>query len=186
METDHYQTLGLSPSATAQQIKEAYRSLVRLHHPDANPDRREESEALMKDVLRAYATLSDPQKREIYDRDERIREIERVQNGGNVRVIHHPSTQTKSSEAPKSLIARVRLALGDSSETFAGKLGLSEPVLAEYERRDGVPQTPIQLRTFTNLVDMAATKLEAAGKSGEAADMRTALSRKKNNRSFFR
>jgi curved DNA-binding protein CbpA len=184
METDLYQTLGLSEDATAQQIKESYRSLVRLHHPDANPDNREESEALMKDVLRAYATLSDPEKRKRYDRDERIREVERIQQTSDVRVTHHPTNHGTTSSVPKSLIGRVRIVMGDSLEVFAQKLGLSEMALTDFEKRDAVPTSPIQLRTFTNQVEMAAKKLASVGKVEEANELKSLLTRKKNRNNY--
>jgi DnaJ-class molecular chaperone len=184
METDLYQTLGLSEDATAQQIKESYRILVRLHHPDANPETREASEAMMKDVLRAYATLSDPEKRKRYDRDERIREVERIQQSSDVRVIHHPTRHTTPSNVPQSLIGRVRIVMGDSLESFAQKLGLSEGTLTDFEKRDAVPTSPIQLRTFTNQVEMAATKLASAGKVEEANELKSLLIRKKNRNHY--
>ena len=183
---DFYQILGVAPAASAEQIKEAYRSLVRHHHPDANPDAREASETLMKAVLTAYATLSNPEKRAIYDRDAKLRAYERIESGKEaVKVTHHAPTYG-DSQNPTSLMGKTRVALGDSSEIFAGKLGLSEATLAELEARDAVPQSPIQLRTFTHLVEMAARQLETTNKLGEAADLRAMLNRKKANRNFFR
>lgn len=60
--TDHYQTLGLKPDATVDQIKKAYRSLAMKHHPDRGGD-----QAKFKDISVAYDTLSDPQKKAEYD-----------------------------------------------------------------------------------------------------------------------
>ncbi|RYG71459.1 hypothetical protein EON80_05215 [bacterium] len=140
----------------------------------------------MKDVLQAYATLSDPSKRTVYDRDERIREIERIQEKSEVRVYHHPAQTITPRETcgPQSLIGRVRAALGDDQDTFSKKLGLSEAVLCEYEKRDAVPQSPIQFRTFTNLVDIAARKLEGQGQSTEAQELKTLLTRQKARAHF--
>ena len=58
----HYQTLGVSPQADAQEIKKAYRRLAGKHHPDKGGD-----ETRFKQINEAYETLSDPKKREAYD-----------------------------------------------------------------------------------------------------------------------
>jgi molecular chaperone DnaJ len=64
---DPYHTLGVERGASAEEIKRAYRRLARRHHPDVNPgDVR--AEAQFKRISEAYEVLSDPSKRELFDR----------------------------------------------------------------------------------------------------------------------
>jgi hypothetical protein len=65
---DHYKTLGVNTSATAQDIKKAYRALAVKYHPDKNPDNAL-AEAQFKEIQEAYATLSNTRKREQYDEE---------------------------------------------------------------------------------------------------------------------
>jgi molecular chaperone DnaJ len=64
---DHYETLGVDRSASADEIKKAYRRLARKHHPDQNPD-DPKAESKFKEVSQAYDVLSDAEKRKAYDR----------------------------------------------------------------------------------------------------------------------
>ncbi len=63
---EYYEVLGIGRDAEAAEIKKAYRSLVMKYHPDRNPDDPEAAE-IMKDLNEAYAVLSDPKKRQLYD-----------------------------------------------------------------------------------------------------------------------
>lgn len=63
---DYYKTLGVSKTATADEIKKAYRKLARQHHPDLNPGNPEAGKLFQK-INEANEVLSDPEKRKKYD-----------------------------------------------------------------------------------------------------------------------
>ncbi len=64
---DYYEVLGVPRTASAKEIKSAYRKLAVNHHPDRNPDDKQ-AEERFKEAAEAYAVLSDPDKRSRYDR----------------------------------------------------------------------------------------------------------------------
>ena len=63
---DYYEVLGVGKSASADEIKRAYRRMAMKYHPDKNPDDKE-AEAKFKECAEAYEVLSDPNKRQRYD-----------------------------------------------------------------------------------------------------------------------
>jgi len=67
MAEDHYQTLGVPRTASAEDIRKAYRELARKYHPDLHPDDAAAKEKFKK-VQTAFDVLNDTSKREMYDR----------------------------------------------------------------------------------------------------------------------
>ena len=69
--TDPYAVLGLTPQATQEQIRRAYRALLRQNHPDTRPSGEPAgnaaSNSTLQQVIAAYAILSDPGRRRDYD-----------------------------------------------------------------------------------------------------------------------
>jgi molecular chaperone DnaJ len=64
---DPYEILGVSRSASADEIKSCYRKLAMQYHPDRNPGDAE-AEEHFKEISQAYDILADPEKRAAYDR----------------------------------------------------------------------------------------------------------------------
>nr|XP_020463370.1 dnaJ homolog subfamily B member 6-like [Monopterus albus] len=65
---DYYNILGVSRTATQDDIKKAYRKLALKWHPDKNLDNKEEAERKFKELAEAYEVLSDKSRRDAYDR----------------------------------------------------------------------------------------------------------------------
>ena len=71
MASDYYDLLGVSRDASQDEIKRAFRKLARETHPDANPD-DPEAERRFREIAEAYEVLSDPQRRDRYDRGDQF------------------------------------------------------------------------------------------------------------------
>ena len=68
MPGEYYRLLGVDDKFTPDQLKKGYRKAAMKWHPDKNPDNREVAEKKFKEVAAAYETLSDSNKRGVYDR----------------------------------------------------------------------------------------------------------------------
>lgn len=68
MNKDYYKILGLNKNSTEEEIKKSYRKLAIKWHPDKNPNNKEQAEKEFKLVSEAYAILSDPKKKQVYDK----------------------------------------------------------------------------------------------------------------------
>ena len=80
----YYELLGLEKNASEKDIKKSYKKLAMKHHPDRNPNNKEEAEKKFKDISRAYSVLSDKTKRQQYDQfgEEGLRQFEGMSNSG--------------------------------------------------------------------------------------------------------
>jgi curved DNA-binding protein CbpA len=67
MGVDYYQVLGVSKTATPEEVRQAYRKLAVRYHPDKNLNNKEFAEKKFKEVAEAYDVLSSEEKRKIYD-----------------------------------------------------------------------------------------------------------------------
>lgn len=84
-EKNYYKILGLSRTATAKEIKKAYRELAMEWHPDKNLDRVEEAEKMFHDIGEAYEVLSTAELKAKYDQGEAVFENQGGGGGGR----HH-------------------------------------------------------------------------------------------------
>lgn len=79
---DWYKILGISKSSSVAEIKRAYKKLALQWHPDKNVDKREEAEAMFREIAAAYEVLGDEEKRVRYDRGEDMDDMGMGGGGG--------------------------------------------------------------------------------------------------------
>ncbi|APT76081.1 molecular chaperone DnaJ [Marinitoga sp. 1137] len=79
---DYYGILGVSKNATPEEIKKAYRKLVKQWHPDRHQENKQYAEEKFKEIQEAYEVLSDPQKKALYDKFGFVPEGGMPPNGG--------------------------------------------------------------------------------------------------------
>ena len=93
---DYYQVLGVNSDASPEDIKQSYKSKVRLYHPDKNLQNKEWAERKFNDVQTAYHTLSDETRRRAYDTyGKNYAEVvtREADNSSSVSVVFSPQVQ---------------------------------------------------------------------------------------------
>ncbi len=111
MTDDPYKALGLTKSATADEIKKAYRKIARTSHPDLNPD-DPDAEAKFKAASHAYDLLKDPETRARFDRGEiDATGAERAERKFYRDYAEEPGNPYRSGQRPHDF--------GDASDIFA-------------------------------------------------------------------
>jgi DnaJ-class molecular chaperone len=111
MAKDYYATLGVSKTATPEEIQKAYRGLARKYHPDMNPDDAT-AKKKFQEVQAAFEILSDPEKRQKYDQFGS--DFEQVGAGGGPRTWRYTT-----SSGPQTYPF-------DLDDLFGGSAGASE------------------------------------------------------------
>jgi len=135
---DLYEILGVSPDASEEEIKRAYRRLARKYHPDLNPGDKEAAERF-KEINEAYEVLSDPQKRAEYDR---LREAAKA---------YRFTTPEGESAYDFGLFMERFDPFGSFADLFADLFG--------YEKEEGPqPGADILYRVEVDLKDLVADK----------------------------
>jgi curved DNA-binding protein len=90
---DYYKVLGVSRSASAAQIKHAYRKLVKGCHPDINPSQK--ATEWTRELNEAYATLSDAQAKMSYDMNFKLEETEQRKTSASQTTRNQARTESK-------------------------------------------------------------------------------------------
>ena len=117
---DYYATLGVPKSASADEIKRAYRKLARQHHPDVNPGDRA-AEAKFKEINEAHEVLGDKDKRRKYDElGSNWRQYEQAaQNGGAGSGGWSPGAGSYRTVSPEEFEAMFGGSAGGTGDPFS-------------------------------------------------------------------
>ena len=138
---DYYDVLGVARTATADEIKKAYRRLAMQNHPDRNPGDRE-AEERFKEAAEAYEVLSDADKRARYDRF------------GRAGVAGQPGMGGRPGAGPG--FRDISDIFAAFSDIFGGDAGGADPFTGRGRRRGrGKPGTDLRVKLALTLDEVA-------------------------------
>ncbi|XP_008275021.1 dnaJ homolog subfamily A member 4 [Stegastes partitus] len=130
-ETGYYDLLGVSPKASPEEIKKAYRKLALKYHPDKNPNEGER----FKHISQAYDVLSDPNKRDLYDQGGEQAIKEGGTGGSNPMDIFSAffggGGRMQRERRGKNVVHQLSVTLEEMYNGSTRKLGLQKNVICE-------------------------------------------------------
>uniref|UniRef100_A0A3P8TMT1 DnaJ homolog subfamily A member 1 n=1 Tax=Amphiprion percula TaxID=161767 RepID=A0A3P8TMT1_AMPPE len=131
-ETGYYDLLGVSPKASPEEIKKAYRKLALKYHPDKNPNEGEK----FKHISQAYDVLSDPKKRDLYDQGGEQAIKEGGMNGGSnpmdiFNMFFGGGGRMQRERKGKNVVHQLSVTLDEMYNGSTRKLGLQKNVICE-------------------------------------------------------
>ncbi|KAF8656799.1 hypothetical protein AX16_002351 [Volvariella volvacea WC 439] len=136
---DLYKVLGLHKSASEKDIRTAYRKLSKKYHPDKNKD--PEAEGKFVEIAHAYEVLSDPSKRQIYDRygEEGLKAHEGGQQAGNPFDIFQSFFGGHAQQARRGPSSTIdfEVELGDMYEGASVDFKVKKKILCDHCRGSG-------------------------------------------------
>ncbi|HZZ78462.1 MAG TPA: DnaJ domain-containing protein [Gemmataceae bacterium] len=124
-----YDILGIEQTASAREIKKAYRALAKQHHPDSNPG-DVDSERRFKEVQAAWETLRDPRKRQAYDEMLQQLNLESQQRTSNKNQGPRGNAERSSNHAPQPR--------GQSTQTQESQMALGRESVVGWAMIGGV------------------------------------------------
>ncbi len=131
LKRDLYMIMGIAPVATAEEIKKAYRALTKKYHPDLNPEMKLYSDEKMKELVEAYNTLSDMEKRKEYGKSPHfmVKRQKKSPAGRGVKADPENFTRKPKYDREPSMLERIL-------SPFVGKKDKDRPVNVDYKQAD--------------------------------------------------
>jgi curved DNA-binding protein CbpA len=144
---DYYQILGAAPTATPQEVRDAWIGRVSIYHPDRHPEKADWFTHQVARLNEAYQTLKDPVRREEYDARRRREDLER-QRGDSIAPRHAPPGQPRIAVFSHGLLRRrLPTIITGASVIAAGLIVVSLFLSRASNRPEATPFPPLNTST---------------------------------------
>lgn len=155
---DHYQTLKVSPRATQQDIKTAYRKLAKQFHPDVCTDSSEASQTRIIEINQAYEVLGDEQQRKQYDQARDAVNFRGIRSAQGTTVKPRRSTELDLEIWLKKIYRPVNRAINQ----------VLDPLEQQIEELSADPFDDDLMQDFLDYLELSKASIDQAQKTFES------------------